>query len=107
MTRRVSGGGFWALWASPLSDAVTSADEMAGTVVDCLDSAVFLVAIGSEAVPGAVGGATLGAEKATANARRLPIRHKAKLVKTRGLKKADLDAGFFFMSGFLCLWVDN
>ena len=107
MTRWVAGGGFCAFWASPLSDAVTNADEMAGTAVVCLDSAVSVVAIGREAVPGAVGGSTLGAEKATAKARRLPIRQKAKLVKTRGLKKADLDAGFFFMSGFLCLWVDS
>src|ERR1700730_14575882 len=104
MTRRVSDGGFCALWASPLSDAVTNADEMAGTMVDCLDSAISLVAIGCEAAPGAAGGATLGAEKATANARRLPTRQKTKLIRTRGLKKADLDAGFFFMSGFLCLW---
>ena len=78
-----------------------------GTVVDCVDGAASLVVIACDDAADTGGGATFGAEKATANAKRLPIKQKAKLIKMRGLKKADLDAGFFFMSVFLCLWVDS
>ena len=39
---------------------------------------------------------------AAIKARKSPIEQKAKLIKKRGLKKADLEFDFFFMWKFLC-----
>ena len=39
----------------------------------------------------------LEADQATPRARRTAIAQKAKLIKTRGLRKADLEVGFVFM----------
>jgi len=50
---------------------------------------------------GSAGGATLEADQATPSAIRTPIKQKAMLIKTRGLKKADLEVGFFFIRNFL------
>ena len=46
------------------------------------------------------GGARLEADQATPSARRRASEEEASVIKRRGLKKADFEAGFFFMRNF-------
>src|SRR5882762_4456961 len=92
MLSRTLGSATCWLWAGPLSGVATSADEVTGTAVDC---PAFVFEDEADL------GATLEADQATPSARRTPVAQKAKLIKTRQLKKADLEVGGFFMGDFL------
>ena len=70
------------------------AEEFTGTELDWPDAAT---AFAPEEETVAADGVTLEADKAAANTDKAQAKHKTKPIKTRGLKKADLEAGFFFI----------
>ena len=77
-----------------LSWPATCVVEVTGTEVDWPEVRTALV---PEEETGAAGDTTLAADQATPSAVRTPIAHKANVSRTRKVKKADLEAVFFFI----------